>query len=310
MVSCAVDDPDKSGVLVTCGNAVQDCALRVEIVLWLTSVQSFEVWVFNVFPELAALIIHGYKTAEARNTLHVYNLGSRPWVGLWANPKRMNTKETAVLKDILRDHHFLTDKEINMYTANPHDGQGNGALVALVQLGLTGPADKVQRRRLETLTETQLHSEYITLRGFEVDCKQAQTHIVEDIMTILKTRGTLAEMDAAWEREAQATANQKSTQQACKLALACSRRGVDDRYLTNILCVKMLRENGVPAADLSGMKGGKAGQGTWNVDLPVSEIDIKNMTTSQMMSLRTMPHTDMSGFYHCVPNETHTRIFV
>ena len=90
MVSCAVDDPDKSGVLVTCGNAVQDCALRVEIVLWLTSVQSFEVWVVNVFPELAALIIHGYKTAEARNTLHVYNLGSRPWVGLWANPKRMN----------------------------------------------------------------------------------------------------------------------------------------------------------------------------------------------------------------------------
>jgi len=79
---------------------------------------------------------------------------------------------------------------------------------------------------------------------------------------------------------------------------------------TNILCVKMLRENGVPAADLRGMKGGKAGQGTWNVDLPVSEIDIKNMTTSQMMSLRTMPHTDMSGFYHCVPNETHTGIFV
>ena len=36
--------------------------------------------------------------------------------------------------------HFLTDKDIEMYTANPHAGKGKGALVALLQLGLTGPA--------------------------------------------------------------------------------------------------------------------------------------------------------------------------
>jgi len=75
-------------------------------------------------------------------------------------------------------------------------------------------------------------------------------------------------------------------------------RCVDDRYLTNILCVKMLRENGVPVEELSGMYHGKAGEGTWKVDLQASDIDIENMTTSQLLSLRTMPHTDMSGVDH------------
>ena len=140
-----------------------------------------------------------------------------------------------------------------MYAASPHAGEGEGALVAIVQLGLTGPADKVERRRLELLTDTELHSAYMSIRGLGVDCKQAQEHIVEDIMTMLEKSETLAEMIAAWQREAQVTAKQKSTQEACKLTLAYSRPGVDDRNLTNILFVKMLRENDVPAADLSGM---------------------------------------------------------
>ena len=116
----------------------QDEKTRVEVLEWWSCVQSIQVRVFNVYPELAALIIHGYKTAEARETLHVHNC--RPWVGLWANPKRMDSHETKLLHDILRGHHFLTDKDIEMYTANPHAGKGKGALVALLQLGLTGPA--------------------------------------------------------------------------------------------------------------------------------------------------------------------------
>ena len=40
--------------------------------------QSIEVRVFNVYPELATLIIQGYKTAEARETLNVHNLAVRP----------------------------------------------------------------------------------------------------------------------------------------------------------------------------------------------------------------------------------------
>ena len=75
-------------------------------------------------------------------------------------------------------------------------------------------------------------------------------------------------------------------------------RGVDDWYLTNILCVKMLLENGVPVEELSRMYHGKAGEGTWKVDLQASDIDIENMRTSQLLSLRTMPHTDMSGVDH------------
>ena len=43
------------------------------------------------------------------------------------------------------------------------------------------------------------------------------------------------------------------------------------------------------------MYHGKAGKGTWQVDLQASDIDIENMTTSQLLSLRTMPHTGMSG---------------
>ena len=73
---------------------------------------------------------------------------------------------------------------------------------------------------------------------------------------------------------------------------------VDDQYLTNILCVKMLRENGVPVEELSGMNHGKAGEGTWKANLQASDIDIQNMTTSQLLTLRTLPHTDMSGIDH------------
>ena len=88
MMPCVVGVSHRIEVRGTLG-MMEDKKTRAEVVEWLLSVQSFEVWVFNVFPELAALIIHGYKTAEARQTLHVHNLAARPWVGLWANPKRM-----------------------------------------------------------------------------------------------------------------------------------------------------------------------------------------------------------------------------
>lgn len=261
---------------------------------WWSSVHSIRVCMFNVFPEFATLIIHGYKTAEARNTLNVHNLAVHPWVGLWANPNRMDKHDTKILQEILRARHFLTDKDIEIYTANPHAGKGKGALVALLQLGLTGPADKVQRRRLQMLTRTDLHAEYKTLQGFEIDCTKSQKFIVEDIMRILKTRGSLAKMDAAWERESQATTKNESTRHACKITIACSKRGVTNRYLTNIICVKMLRENGVLQLDLNR----QAGQGTWKADLRASDIEIENMTTSQLLSLSTMPYTDVNGFYH------------
>jgi len=148
------------------------------------------------------------------------------------------------------------------------------------------------------LTETNLHAKYKTLRGLEMDCRKARKHILEDIMTILETRGTLAQMDAAWVREAQATTKHGSTRHACKITIACSKRGVDNRYLTTILCVKMLRENGVPVEELSGMNNGKAGEGTWKANLQASDIDIQNMTTSQLLSFRTLPHIDMSGIDH------------
>ena len=38
----------------------KDEKTRVEVVEWWSSVQSIEVRMFNVYPELAALIIHGY----------------------------------------------------------------------------------------------------------------------------------------------------------------------------------------------------------------------------------------------------------
>jgi len=75
------------------------------------------------------------------------------------------------------------------------------------------------------------------------------------------------------------TAKRQTPQEACKTTLACSRRSVNNQNLTNIMCVKMLREIGVPSADLSGIDSGKAGQGTWHVDLLVANIDIKNTTT-------------------------------
>ena len=92
---------------------------------------------------------------------------------------------------------FLTDKDIEMYTANPHAGKGKGALVALLQLGLTGPADKVERRRLECMAEKELQTEYMSIRAFGVDCKQPKTRIMEDIMQMLEEEGTLSGMDAA-----------------------------------------------------------------------------------------------------------------
>ena len=42
-------------------------------------------------------------------------------------------------------------------------------------------------------------------------------------MTMLEKRGTLAEIDAAWERESQVTAKQQTPQEALKQTLACSR---------------------------------------------------------------------------------------
>jgi len=65
----------------------------------------------------------------------------------------------------------------------------------------------------------------------------------------------LADMNAAWEREAHMTAKRQTPQEACRTTLARSRRSLNNQNLTNILCVKMLRENGVPSADLSGMDG-------------------------------------------------------
>ena len=88
MMPCVVGVFHRIEVRDTLG-MMEDKKTRAEVVEWLLSVQSFEVWVFNVFPELAALIIHGYRTVEARQTLHVHNLAARPWVVLWVNPKRM-----------------------------------------------------------------------------------------------------------------------------------------------------------------------------------------------------------------------------
>ena len=59
MMRCVVRVSHRMKMRGTVG-MMQDEKTRVEVVEWWSSVQSIEVRVFNVYPELAALIIHGY----------------------------------------------------------------------------------------------------------------------------------------------------------------------------------------------------------------------------------------------------------
>ena len=59
MMPCVVGVSHRIEVRGTLG-MMEDKKTRAEVVEWWLSVQSIEVRVFNVYPELAALMIHGY----------------------------------------------------------------------------------------------------------------------------------------------------------------------------------------------------------------------------------------------------------
>ena len=109
MRRCVTDCECNTGNLVLA--SAQPVLMKLK--LWLRTVTSFDIWVFNLWPVVAGLFVNGYKGAEAHDDARVGNLAKQERELVYAIDEATTAIPTSVLADIkqiLEDKHWLRIK--------------------------------------------------------------------------------------------------------------------------------------------------------------------------------------------------------
>jgi len=120
---------------------------------------------FNVESEFFSLFVHGYKTAESRESLVVANLALRqqPWLAIFckAPPNSLDKKarrehidKMVKMQEHLQAQHGVESQEAYQWAmVPPTDVEGfvSGKIWAIARVGDTSDVRKVEKQRLHTL---------------------------------------------------------------------------------------------------------------------------------------------------------------
>ena len=152
--------------------------------------QFIEFMTFNVEGEFLSLFVHGYKTAESRDSLVVANLAlkQQPWVAIFckAPPNPLDKKATKAhedemirVKECLQGQHGFESQEECQWALNPPtnvEGFVSGKIWAIARVGDTSDVRQVEKQRLDSLNLDEARSKYSEIAGFRAANELMNAH--------------------------------------------------------------------------------------------------------------------------------------
>jgi len=146
---------------------------------WSAGVQFLEFMAFNVESEFLSLFLHGFTTAESRNSLIVPNLQLRKqsWVAIFCktppNPldkeaTREHEHEMVKVAECLQGvHGFTSQADCQWALLPPSDVNSfvSGKIWAIARLGATSDVHEVENQRLNTVSFEEAQDNYTQVAG-------------------------------------------------------------------------------------------------------------------------------------------------
>jgi len=272
---------------------------------WLAEVEFVEFMTFNVESEFLCLFVHGFKSAESRDTLVVANLAlrKRPWVAIFCkappNPldkiaTREHEMEMERVKQCLQGQHgFASQMECQWALVPPKDASGFvcGKIWAIARVGDTSDVRKVEEQRLNALSLDEAQAKYFEIAGSMAAntlgvAQQLQTggrgvtkgQYIDATMDCLETGGVFATRYDEWFDAAANVIQKDGSRLVCRLKQTCTPTGAARKYLTTVTDVMIL--NYAVGLDVARDGTQSNTQGVWPCKLPIDSLPLQRLAMS------------------------------
>jgi hypothetical protein len=279
-------------------------------------VQFIEFMTFNVEGEFLSLFVHGYKTAESRDSLVVANLAlkQQPWVAISCkappNPldkmaTREHEDEMIRVKECLQGQHGFESQEECQWALNPPtnvEGFVSGKIWAIARVGDTSDVRQVEKQRLDSLNLDEARSKYSEIAGFRAanELKNAHEHhnrglgvtkaqYIQATMDYMENAGIFVIRYDKWFDTAANVLQDDGSRIVSRLKQTCTTTGAARKWVTTVTDVMILNY----AVGLDVARDGTQcnTQGVWPCKLPIDSLPLQILAMSPdlMEDLRKQP---------------------
>ena len=268
---------------------------------------------FNVESEFLSLFLHGFKTAESRDSLQLIvanvQLRKPPWVAMFCktppNPldkevTRAHEQEKFKVLECLQGVHGCKSQADCQWALQPPSdvngfvsGRVSGKTWAIARWGATSDVREVEKQRLNAVLFEEAQDKYTQVAGelaadtLRIAHKHqnrgqgvTKAQYVEATMAFMEKENTFVKMYIQWlDRAANLNIHlENGSKQVCRLKQACTPTGAARKYLTAITDA-FLRNYAVSLDEArDGTK--KNTQGVWPCRFPIDSLPLQQLSSS------------------------------
>jgi hypothetical protein len=271
---------------------------------------------FNVEGEFLSLFVHGYKTAESRDSLVVANLAlkQQPWVAIFckAPPNPLDKKATKEhedemirVKECLQGQRGFESQQECQWALNPPtnvEGFVSGKIWAIARVGDTSDVRQVEKQRLDSLNLDEARSKYSEIAGFRAANELMNAHehhnrglgvtkaqYIQATMDYMENAGIFVIRYDKWFDTAANVLQDDGSRIVSRLKQTCTTTGAARKWVTTVTDVMILNY----AVGLDVARDGTQcnTQGVWPCKLPIDSLPLQILAMSPdlMEDLRKQP---------------------
>jgi len=249
---------------------------------------------FNVQSEFLSLFVHGYNTAESRDSLVVANLAlkQQPWVAIFCktppNPLdkiaiREHEDEMIRVKECLQGQHGFESQEELKPPTNVK-GFVSGKIWAIARVGDFSDVRTVEKQRLDSLLLDEARAKYSEIVGVGQRMKNAHEHqnqglgvtkaqYIEATMDYMENAGIFVTRYDKWFDTAGNVLQDDGSRIVSRLKQTCTPTGAASKWVTTVTDVMIL--NYAVGLDVARDGTQYNTQGVWPCKLPIDSLPLQ-----------------------------------